>query len=114
MAEAPWSAPFFRRKARRRLPLTPPLHLYLLGDFLLVLGDAPVTTVDWPRLQSLLAYLMTCPRLITSCVASGRRSSGLPIPTCPGHSTWPISNARWPRQNKPGVRLLLGQRSRRL
>jgi DNA-binding SARP family transcriptional activator len=38
--------------------LTPPLHLYLLGDFLLILGDAPVTTVDWPRLQSLLAYLV--------------------------------------------------------
>jgi len=32
--------------------------MYLLGDFLLLLGDAPVTTVDWPRLQSLLAYLV--------------------------------------------------------
>ncbi len=38
--------------------MTPPLHMYLLGDFLLVLGDAPVTTVDWPRLQSLFAYLV--------------------------------------------------------
>jgi DNA-binding SARP family transcriptional activator len=32
--------------------------MYLLGDFLLVLGDTPVTTVEWPRLQSLLAYLV--------------------------------------------------------
>src|SRR6266436_8678133 len=32
--------------------------MYLLGDFLLLLEDAPVTTVDWPRLQSLLAYLV--------------------------------------------------------
>ena len=38
--------------------MTPLLHMYLLGDFLLVLGDAPVTTVDWPRLQSLLTYLV--------------------------------------------------------
>jgi DNA-binding SARP family transcriptional activator len=32
--------------------------MYLLGDFSLLLGDAPVTTVDWPRLQSLLTYLV--------------------------------------------------------
>jgi DNA-binding SARP family transcriptional activator len=38
--------------------LTPSLHMYLLGDFSLLLGDAPVTTVDWPRLQSLLTYLV--------------------------------------------------------
>jgi DNA-binding SARP family transcriptional activator len=34
------------------------LHIHLLGDFLLVSGDTPVTTVDVPRLQSLLAYLV--------------------------------------------------------
>ncbi len=38
--------------------MTPPLHMCLLGDFLLVSGNSPVTTVDWPRLQSLLAYLV--------------------------------------------------------
>jgi DNA-binding SARP family transcriptional activator len=38
--------------------LTLPLHMYLLGDFLLLLGNAPVTTLDWPRLQSLLTYLV--------------------------------------------------------
>ncbi len=34
------------------------LHIHVLGDFLLVSGDTPVTTVDIPRLQSLLAYLL--------------------------------------------------------
>ena len=34
------------------------LHIYLLGDFLLLSGEAPVTSVDLPRLQSLLAYLL--------------------------------------------------------
>lgn len=37
---------------------TATLHLHLLGDFLLVSGDAPVTTFTVPRLQSLLAYLV--------------------------------------------------------
>jgi DNA-binding SARP family transcriptional activator len=36
----------------------PTLHIHLLGDFLLVSGDRPVTTVTVPRLQSLLAYLV--------------------------------------------------------
>src|SRR5712691_11229851 len=36
----------------------PPLRLSLLGDFLLVSGETPVTTVTVPRLQSLLAYLV--------------------------------------------------------
>jgi DNA-binding SARP family transcriptional activator len=34
------------------------LHIHLLGDFLLVSGETPVTTVNVPRLQSLLAYLV--------------------------------------------------------
>ncbi len=38
--------------------MIPPLHLSLLGDFLLVSGETPVTTVTVPRVQSLLAYLM--------------------------------------------------------
>ncbi len=38
--------------------MIPILHIYLLGDFLLVLGDTPVTRVTVPRLQSLLAYLV--------------------------------------------------------
>lgn len=34
------------------------LHLHLLGDFRLLNDDIPVTTVNTPRLQSLLAYLV--------------------------------------------------------
>jgi DNA-binding SARP family transcriptional activator len=33
------------------------LHIRLLGDFSLVYGDTPVTSVNTPRLQSLFAYL---------------------------------------------------------
>jgi len=36
----------------------PALHMYLLGDFLLVSDDTPVTTVNVSRVQSLLAYLV--------------------------------------------------------
>jgi predicted ATPase len=36
----------------------PTLHMHLLGEFLLVAGDTPMTTVTVPRLQSLLAYLV--------------------------------------------------------
>jgi DNA-binding SARP family transcriptional activator len=36
----------------------PTLGIQLLGDFLLASGDTPVTTVNVPRLQSLLAYLL--------------------------------------------------------
>ena len=38
--------------------MIPTLHISLLGEFRLVSGDTPVTTVDWPRLQSMLAYLV--------------------------------------------------------
>lgn len=38
--------------------MTPTLHIHLLGDFLLLSGDSPVTTVNVPRLQSLLGYLL--------------------------------------------------------
>ena len=38
--------------------MIPTLHIQLLGDFLLVSGDTPVTMVNVPRLQSLLAYLV--------------------------------------------------------
>ncbi len=34
------------------------LHIHLLGDFRLVVGETPVTTITVPRLQSLLAYLV--------------------------------------------------------
>jgi len=37
---------------------TTPLHIRLLGDFQLTLGDRPITSIDLPRLQSLLAYLV--------------------------------------------------------
>ncbi len=39
-------------------PTVPTLHIQLLGDFLLISGETPVTSVDVPRLQSLLAYLV--------------------------------------------------------
>src|SRR5947209_3092187 len=42
----------------RRLPVIPALHIRLLGEFLLLSGETPVTSVDLPRLQSLLAYLV--------------------------------------------------------
>src|SRR6266700_5343102 len=34
------------------------LHIQLLGSFSLTLDGEPVTTIDWPRLQALLAYLV--------------------------------------------------------
>src|SRR5262245_42522538 len=36
----------------------PKLHIRLLGDFRLTCGNAPVSSVNTPRLQSLLAYLV--------------------------------------------------------
>ncbi|HBY97938.1 MAG: tetratricopeptide repeat protein [Ardenticatenaceae bacterium] len=36
----------------------PTLHIQLLGEFRIVYDDRPVTTVDSPRLQSFLAYLL--------------------------------------------------------
>jgi DNA-binding SARP family transcriptional activator len=38
--------------------MIPVLRIRLLGDFLLVLDDAPLMTINSPRLQSLLAYLV--------------------------------------------------------
>jgi DNA-binding SARP family transcriptional activator len=38
--------------------MIPPLHIRLLGELLLVSGETAVTSVDLPRLQSLLAYLV--------------------------------------------------------
>jgi DNA-binding SARP family transcriptional activator len=34
------------------------LHICLLGGFSLVCGNTPITSVEWPRLQSLLTYLV--------------------------------------------------------
>jgi DNA-binding SARP family transcriptional activator len=39
-------------------PQSPALHIQLLGDFRLVYDSRPVTSVNTPRLQSLLAYLV--------------------------------------------------------
>src|SRR6266511_2041639 len=36
----------------------PKLHIHLLGDFRLTSGDAPVSHINSPRLQALLAYLV--------------------------------------------------------
>jgi DNA-binding SARP family transcriptional activator len=44
--------------ARKESRMIPTLHLHLLGDFLAVLGDSPLTTLSVPRQQSLLAYLV--------------------------------------------------------
>jgi DNA-binding SARP family transcriptional activator len=38
--------------------MSPTLHIGLLGDFSLVYGEEPVTSVNTPRLHSLLAYLV--------------------------------------------------------
>ena len=38
--------------------MVPTLHIRLLGEFLLLSDETPVTTVDLPRLQSLSAYLV--------------------------------------------------------
>ena len=38
--------------------MTPTLRISLLGDFLLVVDDKPVTALAVPRLQSLLTYLL--------------------------------------------------------
>src|SRR3989440_2546937 len=46
------------RGHERRFLVIQTLHIHLLGNFLLVSGDTPVTTVTVPRLQSLLAYLL--------------------------------------------------------
>src|SRR5712691_6912104 len=42
----------------RREEAMPQLHLHLLGDFRLIRDDAPVSTVNAPRLHALLAYLL--------------------------------------------------------
>src|SRR5688500_18654399 len=34
------------------------LHIYLLGEFRLLAGNRPVYTLNRPRLQALLAYLL--------------------------------------------------------
>src|SRR5260221_8171765 len=36
----------------------PTLHIHLLGDFRLIYGEAPVRTINAPRLHALLAYLL--------------------------------------------------------
>ena len=38
--------------------MLPALHIHLLGDFRLVYGDEPVTSVGTARLQALLAFLV--------------------------------------------------------
>jgi DNA-binding SARP family transcriptional activator len=45
-------------ETKRKLLVIPPLHMYLLGDFLLVSGETSVTTLTVPRAQSLLVYLV--------------------------------------------------------
>src|SRR5687768_10929669 len=38
--------------------MPPSLHIYLLGNFTVISGSTPLTTVNKPRLQQLLAYLV--------------------------------------------------------
>ncbi len=53
---APW--PLLNQNETHRVTgMAPTLHIRLLGN-LLVSGDAPLTTINTPRLQSLLAYLV--------------------------------------------------------
>jgi serine/threonine protein kinase/tetratricopeptide (TPR) repeat protein len=42
----------------RKHPAPQPLSIHLLGAFELTSAGTPLTTIDWPRLQSLLAYLV--------------------------------------------------------
>lgn len=42
----------------KSFPVRSGLHLRLLGNFLLSCGDEPVTSIDLPRMQSLLVYLV--------------------------------------------------------
>jgi len=56
--------------------MIPALHIHLLGDFLLVSGDTPVMTINSPRLQSLLAYLLTLSRWFTTYVDWLARTCG--------------------------------------
>src|SRR5437773_321155 len=44
--------------ATRTLHVLPTLHIQLLGGFVLHSGDTPITTVDSPRMQALLALLV--------------------------------------------------------
>jgi DNA-binding SARP family transcriptional activator len=44
--------------ATRTLHVLPTLHIQLLGGFVLRSGDTPITTVDSPRMQALLALLV--------------------------------------------------------
>ena len=37
--------------------MIPTLHIHPLGEFRLLSGDTPVTSVEWTQLQSFLAYL---------------------------------------------------------
>jgi len=67
-----------------------PLRIHLLGDFLLVSGETPVTTVSVPRLQSLLAYFVlhrTAPQARSHLFPAwrpGRCAARLPH-LCHGH-----------------------------
>src|SRR5688572_28400721 len=38
--------------------MPPELHIRLLGEFKVVAGERPVTTLNTPRLQALLGYLL--------------------------------------------------------
>ena len=38
--------------------MIPPLHMSLLGDFLLMSGEPPVATATLPRAQPLITYLV--------------------------------------------------------
>src|SRR5437764_2370542 len=66
------------------MPIT--LHLRLLGDFSLVYGDEPVTGVNTPLLQSLLAYL------VLHCVAPQSRQHL-------AFTFWPDATERQARNN---------------
>jgi DNA-binding SARP family transcriptional activator len=48
----------YREPAGRMLHVLPTLHIRLLGGFVLRSGDTPITTVDSPRMQALLALLV--------------------------------------------------------
>src|SRR5215467_12874226 len=58
--ESAWREVPISRSARRKPggETMPTLHIHLLGEFRLFCDEAPVSTVNTPRLQALLAYLL--------------------------------------------------------
>lgn len=56
--EQGWVTSQLREALTHQSPGQPSLHLQFLGGFQLACGDTPITSINVPRLQSFLAYLV--------------------------------------------------------